>query len=176
MGTTFSDSLHRNIATCSPYKMAAPPEKTLKNLTGKYVMNKSLSDNPEPVFQLQGVGFLIRKAIGVATVHLEVNAYEAPPNPPNESTDVIRHIDIEQSASGLTSTHEKRCLDDVFREHSDWLFGTVKGKTKWVTLDEVTDEFLKKGWVAQQIWGFQQVDGLRRYCRNVLVTKDSERI
>merc|ERR1712000_717432 len=57
--------------------------------------------------------------------------------------DVIQHIDIEQSASGLTSTHEKRCLDDVFREHSDWLFGTVKGKTKWVTLDEVTDEFLK---------------------------------
>ena len=46
--TTFSGFLHRNIATCSPYKMAAPPEKTLKNLTGKYVMVRLPPHSPSP--------------------------------------------------------------------------------------------------------------------------------
>jgi len=175
--------------------MAAPPEKTLKNLTGKYQLNKELSDSIEPVLVVQGIGFFIRKAIGVASISLDVNQYEAPPNPPSTSTDIVTHIDIEQSASGLSSTHEKRCLDNVFREHKDWLFGEVQGKTRWVTADEVTDEHLKKGWeeggdgqylqsyvesktngwTAEQIWGFQVVDGKRRYCRNIVVLKGSDR-
>lgn len=141
---------------------------------------------------------MIRKAISLASVTLDVNVYEAPPKPPSTATDVVTHIDIEQSASGLSSTHELRCVDDLFREHSDWLFGNLKGKTKWVSLDEVEDDFLKSGWElegaggkdflrshveneengwqAYQIWGFQTVDGERRYCRNVLVTKGENRV
>ena len=176
--------------------MAAPPEKTLKNLTGKWAMNKTLSDSAEPVLLLQGISFLIRKGIGMASVTLDVNQYEAPPKPPNTSSDIFTHIDIEQTASGLSSTHERRCVDDVWRDHSDWLFGNVTGKTRWVSLDEVDDEHLKKGWeiegegkafilsqveskdngwIARQIWGFQVIEGERRYCRNIVVTKGEER-
>ncbi|KAL6906847.1 hypothetical protein GGI43DRAFT_395947 [Trichoderma evansii] len=175
--------------------MAAPSSKTAKNLTGKWTMNKTLSDSSDPVLALQGIGFLIRKGIGLATITIQVEQYDGPPSPPNTAAAVVTHIDIEQSASGLSSTQENRCFDNFEREHSDWLFGTVKGRSRWAKLEEVEDEFLKKGWeiegdgqfivnsakneekgwVADQVWGFQIVNGERRYCRNVVVTKGKER-
>ena len=142
------------------------------------------------------MSYLTRKAIAMATITIEVNEYEAPPKPPNESTETFTHIDIVQSASGVSNTNENRCVDDVWREHSDWLFGTVKGRTIWVSADEITDEYLKAGWdkegdgknlifsevesqdsdwIAKQVWGFQTIDGVRRYTRNVLVAKGDER-
>jgi hypothetical protein len=170
--------------------------------TGK--QNKTLSDNPEPVLALQGVGWLTRKAIGVATVNLEIKQYDGPPSPPSTSETPATHVDIEQTLSaGLTGSTEKRCLDTTFREHTDWLFGHVRGQSKWVKPDEIEDEFLKTGWeegdseavgpdgashilsyvesldrewIATQIWGFQVVEGERRYARNVVVTKGEERV
>ncbi|KAI5466646.1 hypothetical protein BGZ63DRAFT_3632 [Mariannaea sp. PMI_226] len=175
--------------------MAAPSEKTLLDLNGHWVLNKTLSDSSEPVLALQGIGFLTRKGINMASITLDINQYQAPPKPPSTATDVVYHVDITQTASGLKSTQENRCLDNEFRPHADWLFGKVKGKTTWVTLDEVDDEFLKKdllvegegkfiksyvesedtNWVATQVWGFEIVDGLRRYSRHIVVTKGSER-
>uniref|UniRef100_A0A8H7ND64 Uncharacterized protein n=1 Tax=Bionectria ochroleuca TaxID=29856 RepID=A0A8H7ND64_BIOOC len=99
---------------------------------------------------------------------------------------------------GASSTHERRCVDDTWREHEDWLFGKVKGRTRWVSLAEVDDEFLKKdweeekvgedgknfilsevesvgnGWTATQIWGFQKIEGERRYVRHVVVKKEDK--
>ncbi|KAF5025309.1 hypothetical protein F66182_2642 [Fusarium sp. NRRL 66182] len=176
--------------------MAAPAEKTITDLSGKWVLNKNLSDSSEPILSLQGIGYLTRKGIGMATISLDINQYSAPPKPPNTSTDVFTHIDITQSASGLSSTQENRCLDDTFREHSDWLFGSVKGRSRFITLDEVEDAFLKEGWLAEsdvkfiqsyvesvdngwianQIWGFEEIKGERRYVRHVLVTKGDKRV
>ncbi|KAK0383171.1 hypothetical protein NLU13_9084 [Sarocladium strictum] len=177
--------------------MAAPPEKTIKNLSGKWNLNKSLSDSIDPVLTVQGISWLLRTAIGAASISLDINQYEAPPSPPNTSTELFTHIDIEQTAAGLKSTNEKRTVDAEWREHSDWLFGNVKGKSFWVGLDDVEDDFLKQGWlkegddekflfksyvesldngwVASQIWGFQEVQGERRHVRKILVTKDSKR-
>lgn len=108
------------------------------------------------------------------------------------------HIDIEQTATGgLKGTTENRILDNNWREHSDWLFGSVKGRTQWIaSWAEIDDAFLKsnwaeageademifgyvesldKGWTATQVWGFQMVNGERRHARNVVVAKGSER-
>ncbi|KAJ4196530.1 Hypothetical protein NCS54_00062500 [Fusarium falciforme] len=175
--------------------MAAPAGKTITDLNGKWQLNKTLSDSSEPILALQGIGYLTRKGINIATITLDINQYTAPPKPPNTSTDLFTHVDIVQSASGLTSTKENRCLDETFREHSDWLFGNVKGSSKFVTLDEIDDDFLKQGWlpdqpkfirsyvesqgngwIATQIWGFEEINGERRYVRHVLVTKGSERV
>ncbi|KAL2207223.1 hypothetical protein CC79DRAFT_1333024 [Sarocladium strictum] len=178
--------------------MAAPADKTIKNFSGQYSLNKSLSESIDPVLSVQGISWLLRTAIGAASITLDVNQYEAPPNPPNTSTDIFTHVDIEQTAAGLKSTHERRTLDSEYREHSDWLFGTVKGYSAFVALEEIEDEHLKKGWlkegvegeknliksyvesqdngwIATQIWGFQEVGGARRYCRNILVTKGDKR-
>lgn len=177
--------------------MAAPADKTIQNLSGKWSLNKNLSDSPDSVLSIQGISWLLRTAIGAASITLDINQYTAPPSPPNTSSELFTHIDIEQTAAGLKSTHEKRTVDGVYREHSDWLFGKVKGKSFWIGLDDIKDDELKSswlkegdeekflfmsyvesldaGWTATQVWGFQEVNGERKHVRKILVAKDSQR-
>jgi hypothetical protein len=176
--------------------MAAPASKTIADLSGKWQMNKTYSDPVDPALSLQGIGWLTRKAIGAATVTLHATHYT------DDEGKV--HVDIDQTVTGgLKGTSEKRCLDNEFRDHKDWMFGHVKGQSKYIAAEEVSDEFLKKGWLegeeekkgpngeshilsyvesydagwtARQIWGFQTVEGERRYCRNIVVTKGAEKV
>ncbi len=151
---------------------------------------------------------MTRKLVGNATLTLTVKHYTAPPSPPADpSGPEVSHIEIEQTGTGgLKGSTERRCLDYTFREHSDWLFGTVQGQSKWMTPADITDEFLKgkegewlegeeeKGgpngethilshvesqdsdWTATQIWGFQIIGGERKYTRHIVVAKGSERV
>jgi len=114
------------------------------------------------------------------------------------------HIDIEQTATGgLKGTTELRTLDDQKRSHEDHLFGLVTGHTKWVDLATFEeDPYLKEGWLdgeeeksagpngekfiqsfvvneargwdGDQVWGFADINGERRYTRRVIVTKGKE--
>ena len=125
----------------------------------------------------------MRKAIGLATVTLTVKQY-------TDEAGVV-HIDISQRATGISGTTELRTLDWVAREHSDHIFGKVSGRSRFQPLADVSDDFLKTGWLpemnetapvqnlavsvdsdwtAEQIWGFEEVDGKRMYARHVLVT------
>ncbi|KAA6416016.1 MAG: hypothetical protein FRX48_00735 [Lasallia pustulata] len=168
--------------------MAAPPAKTLKDLSGVWVMNKTLSDDTDRILQMQGVGWWLRKAIALATVTLTIKQYV--------SADGLTHIDIEQRATGgISGTTEKRTLDWAYRDHKDGIFGAVKGKSRWVKLADVEDdnEFLKKGWLeegdehvqsyvesvgngwtADQIWGFEEIGGVRYHVRHVVVRKGDD--
>jgi len=174
--------------------MAAPPEITLKDLTGRWVMNKTLSDDSDPVLVLQGVGWWQRKAISLATVTLHTKQYTG--------EDGVTHIDIEQTATGgIKGTTELRILDWAERAHEDHIFGSLKGKTRWLNMDTIEDPFQKdgwlmgdeekagpngelfiesfvvneeRGWTADQIWGFAIVDGQRYYTRRIVVTKGKE--
>ncbi|EHK98577.1 hypothetical protein M7I_5602 [Glarea lozoyensis 74030] len=173
--------------------MAAPAEVTLKDLTGNWVMNKTLSDDTDSVLALQGIGWWTRKAISLATVTLHVKQY---------TEGNFTHVDIDQTATGgIKGTTENRTLDWEFRETQDHIFGNLKGRSRWLTLDLVDDDFLKeewlegdeekagpegqthiqswvdnqeKGWTAEQIWGFAVVDGKRYYTRRITVKKGSE--
>ncbi|KAL8818090.1 MAG: hypothetical protein Q9223_003203 [Gallowayella weberi] len=166
--------------------MAAPPEKTLKNLAGKWVMNKTLSDDTDRILQMQGVGWFLRRAIALATITLTITEY---------IQDDLTHIDITQVASpGGITTIERRVLDWEYRDHTDKIFGEVKGKSCWVKLSDVDDdEFLKTGWddlegehiqgyveskgggwTADQVWGFEFIDGKRYYVRHVVVRKGDD--
>ncbi|KAF3764811.1 hypothetical protein M406DRAFT_322738 [Cryphonectria parasitica EP155] len=167
--------------------MAAPATKTLHDLNGTWSLNKTLSDDVSPALELQGVGWLTRKAIGLASVTLHVKQYV--------SEDGKEHVDIEQTATGgLKGTSEHREMDGQPREHKDWLFGRVSGRSEFVTeipggdafllsnWEEGTSEWLlnsvdslDNGWTARQTWGFQQVKGERRYVRNVVVEKGEKR-
>jgi hypothetical protein len=149
-----------------------------------------LSDDPDPILSLQGVGWIIRKAISMITVTLVTKQYEE---------DGKTHIDIEQpGAAGIKGTTENRVVEGGWSEHEDHIFGPVKGITKWAKLSELKDDdpdeaFLKKGWSqstieadevinsyaeslkngwnATQIWGFAVVNDEYRYVRNVVVKK-----
>lgn len=106
------------------------------------------------------------------------------------------HLDCDQVLSvGLKATTEARALDWQLRPHSDAIFGEVEGRSRYVDprklepgLGAERTEFLaagwegaeqvqswvrneSSGWTAIQIWGFRLVDGQRRYCRKVCVTR-----
>ena len=110
---------------------------------------------------------------------------------------------VQVATGGLTGTTEHRCLDYHYRDHADWLFGNLRGRGKFMNVDEIEDEFLKKGWIegeaeatgpegkshvlshvesvdngwtATQVWGFQMIGGERKYARNIIVAKGSERV
>ena len=156
--------------------------------------DKTLSDDTDPVLALQGIGWWTRKAISLATVTLHVKQYQDDKS--------ITHIDIDQTATGgIKGTSEYRELDWIARTHTDHVFGTLKGQSRWITLDKIDDEFLKegwldgeeensgpegerhmesyvdneeKGWTGQQIWGFAIIEGKRYYTRRVVIKKGSE--
>ena len=89
---------------------------------------------------------------------------------------------------------EKRTLDYTWRDHEDKIFGKVKGRSRWVKLEDIDgDDFLKtgfddmegehvqalaesidNGWTADQVWGFEEVNGERRYVRHVIVKKGED--
>ncbi len=107
---------------------------------------------------------MIRKTIGLATITLQVRQYQAPPSPlsptpiptptstsPPPSTSAeeagtpVTHIDIDQTLTGgLQGNAERRCLDWEARAHSDWLFGGVRGRSRWISAADL------RGWVADE--------------------------
>ncbi|EKD17555.1 uncharacterized protein L3040_006674 [Drepanopeziza brunnea f. sp. 'multigermtubi'] len=171
--------------------MAAPAEVTLKDLSGQWVMNKTLSDDPDEVLALQGMGWLTRKAIAIATLTLHAKQY-------TDDASIV-HIDIDQTTTGgIKGTTELRTLDWTERTHEDHVFGMLMGRNRWSSFQEIDDAYLKEGWLegdeekagpdgerhvesfvrnekngwkAQQIWGFAIVEGKRYHTRRVVVTK-----
>jgi len=165
-------------------------------------MNKSLSDDFDPVLALQGLSWFTRKAISLATIVLTIKEY-------TESS--IYHIDITSVASGLSTTQENRTLDWAERDHADRIFGKVQGRSRLFKTGEyqmegpgspedaafLRAEKLKDGqtdsrfldnehvqswvknvdggdWIAEQVWGFEEVNGERRYTRRVIVWKNGQ--
>lgn len=173
--------------------MAAPPEVTTKNLTGKYVMNKALSDDSDDILKLQGVSWFKRRAISMFTLTLVVKHYT------DEGS--LEHIDIEQTLSGgISGTNEERILDWEERSQYNDVFGAVIGQSKRLKVGEVDDEFLKSGWTedavedglilavarsdtaksgmewtAEQTWGFEVLNDERRYARHVKFTSSNKK-
>ncbi|KIK70835.1 hypothetical protein GYMLUDRAFT_52036 [Collybiopsis luxurians FD-317 M1] len=167
--------------------MAVPVEFTTLNISGKFTMNKSLSDSSDEILRLQGIGWLKRKLISAGTVSLVIKHYK--------DGDVER-IDIDQTLSpGGFGTKEERILDWSERNKEDSLFGHIIGRSRRVKLDEIDDDYLKTGWtadaiehgfiqslvssdtqksgtswVANQIWGTEEIDNVRRYVRHVFFT------
>ena len=154
--------------------------------------SKTLSDPTDAVLTLQGIGWLKRKAIGLATVTLAIKQYK------DEAG--VDHVDIDQTATGgIKGTAETRVLDWVERTHEDHVFGLLQGKSRWLNNSgaewDALDEFLKEdwlieqagpngepfilnhavneavGWVAIQVWGFALINGIRYYTRRVIVSK-----
>lgn len=152
-------------------------------------MNKSLSDDYDRILQMQGVSWFLRKAISYATITLTIKEYV------DDTAEKYTHIDISQVATGgVGGSTENRTLDYTWRDHEDKIFGKVKGRSRWVKLEDIDgDDFLKtgfddmegehvqalaesidKGWTADQVWGFEEVNGERRYVRHVIVKKGED--
>ena len=160
--------------------MAAPSHKTLKDLKGKWKLNKSLSDDITPILAIQGTNILLQKAISSASVTLTISQPEA------------EKYNIKQTATSasIPGTTEEYILDYEWRENHDPFFGHVNGRSKWITMEDARKDYsgfeggweqgdgnliLAEGgksddsWTATRIWGFEEVGGERRYTQRVKV-------
>lgn len=135
------------------------------------------------------------------------------------------HLDAQQVITGgIQGTKEERKLDWEEREHVDHIFGSLKGRSRFIAAksedgavrpvveiqtkvgspedDAKVQKFLigetlidgsksegflaeegegaflqsfvtneSSGWTAEQVWGFETVDGERRHTRRVVVVK-----
>ncbi|XPT00384.1 hypothetical protein M3J09_009538 [Ascochyta lentis] len=185
--TAYKDPQTSNITDLPDTTMAAPPNVTLQSLSGKYTLNKSCSDDFSKVLALQGINMLVRKAATAASVHLTIRQPDA------------QHINMAQSvtAGKIPGTTEEYTLDWEWRSNEDSFFGTVEGRSRWVSVDEgrqsgivgaeggdwmegdseaklIQAEGKKPDgeWEAAHLWGFEVVDGERRHTRRVLVKND----
>ncbi|OCH96031.1 hypothetical protein OBBRIDRAFT_358687 [Obba rivulosa] len=165
--------------------MAVPQDMTILDISGKYMMNKSLSDDTDEILRLQGVSWFKRKAIRMASIYLTVKHYT--------SDDGVEHIDIDQVLSGgVGSNTENRILDYEEREINDPTFGWVLSRSRRVSLDDIDNDWLREGWMddvwehgtvdtraqsatekshttwaVEQTWGFEEIDGEKRYARHL---------
>lgn len=108
--------------------------------------NKSLSDDFDPVLVLQGIGWLTRKALGAATVYQRLSQSPATGEDGQPTTEIV----IQQTATGgIKGSTEKRILDWHYRGHTDWLFGTLQGRSRYNTLEKILEESKGKGAVEE---------------------------
>jgi hypothetical protein len=168
----------------------------VESSSDKYLQNRKLADDPDSMLELQGVPWLKRKIILLATVTLSIKEYL--------DDNYITHIDLEQTATGgIQGTTELRILDWSENSHVDHIFGTLKSQNRWVSnlktvqsgkggplhpyltegwfVEKVgpnKESFLQNwvvneenGWTVEQIWGFTKIKGKRYKTRKIVVTK-----
>jgi len=174
--------------------MAAPAASTVKNLNGQWIMNKTESDPIEPVLSLQGIGWILRTAIGKMTVTLNITQ-----TTDSDGTAILKIT--QPGPAGFKGTEEIRHLpldnDLLWRDHEDYIFGAVKGFSRFFKLTDLADNdehenYLKAGWLdeseyietfvesqgngwtARQLWGFADIGGVRKYVRKVVIKKGKD--
>ena len=150
--------------------------KTLKDLNGKWSMNKDLSSDVSPVLEIQGFNSLIIKAVSSAPVNLSIS----------QQGDKEIHIDQSTTASIPALKEEWYPSDHEWREQKDSFLGKVRSRSRWAKASELEDGFLKEGlgndgetieaeveslesgWKAMQAWSVE--DG--RLVRRVITEGD----
>jgi hypothetical protein len=169
-----------------PQTMAAPPNKSLHSLSGRWQLNKACSDDFASVLALQGVNVLIRKTATAASIHLKISQPDA------------QHIKMAQSITSgkIPGTTEDYTLDYEWRTNEDSFFGEISGRSRWVSVEEgrktgvvgegegewiegdsegklIHAEGKKEGeWEASHLWGFEIVEGERRHTRRVRISNN----
>ena len=98
-------------------------------------------------FHQQQISWIVRTGISYATVTISINQYTAEATPSSdpkskspENSDAAKytHIIIDQTITGgIKGSTERRCLDWSMREHVDGTFGKLKGRSRWVALEDL---------------------------------------
>ncbi|EUC47610.1 hypothetical protein COCMIDRAFT_3404 [Bipolaris oryzae ATCC 44560] len=128
--------------------MASPANIDMKNLVGQWTMNKSESDAFDPVLTLQGISWFIRKAVETATLtqYLRQSTVDGSDGAPTTL------IEIDQVLTGgLKGSPENRTLDWTYREHTDFIFGVIRGRSRYSTLQKFQQESKETGATDEDI-------------------------
>ncbi|KIA76015.1 hypothetical protein HK57_00632 [Aspergillus ustus] len=182
--------------------MAAPAEMTVATLAGQFVPNKSLSDDADSSLALQGVSWILRKGIslaspkfiltqstnenGVAVVNISVGGVGSGAT----ETRVLdwEPVDGKNPLFGKTQTRSRLYKSALERSetHSDEDYAFLNGTatkdgapSSWA--EDASGQNLQcvivndeAGWTMEQVWGFEEIDGKRYHTRRSVVRKDNQ--
>ncbi|EAS31146.3 uncharacterized protein CIMG_06625 [Coccidioides immitis RS] len=131
--------------------MAAPSEVTMKNLSGIWVMSKNLSDDLDPCLEIQGIPWIVRKAVSWATITGRLKQLRT------EGGLTTIHID-QTATGGIKGESEDHQLNWMEFTHGSGMFGTQKVRTRWTTIDQNSvsgdgtplDPFLTADWLDEE--------------------------
>lgn len=163
--------------------MAVPSTVNTQNLSGIYTLNRTLSDSSQAMLEMQNVGFFIRQAVQYSNITVSLKQYTHPDTG-------SQHLDQEQVSTGGVRNVEDRVMDWEWTDKSNWIWGMVHGRSRYVEIAAVDDEWLregwgedggemvemfaesdKDGWSAWQVWGFATVEAERRHVRKILAKR-----
>ncbi|KAI1209447.1 uncharacterized protein F4807DRAFT_93867 [Annulohypoxylon truncatum] len=173
--------------------MAAPDAITMRNLSGVWIVSRSLSDDPEPCYKLQALPWVLRKLLSLATI-----------------TNIVTQTSDEKGCNQIkiTSTMSGGFEFDIEPYVLDGLeYSTLRGTQRvcahWVDLrrskplsmsGEPIDPYLTQdwmedsnattwdhiylcivnergGWAADYVWGFSWKNGGRHFVKKLLLKK-----
>lgn len=124
--------------------MAAPDSVTMTNISGSYTMSKPLSDDAGPMLSLQGVGFLLRNAMKIGTLTLNVT-HTRPDGVDTLATTAV-------PMGGFKGNTSERKLNGEVVPQKDFMFGECEITPSVKKVGEIEDEWLMEGWVEDVVF------------------------
>lgn len=149
------------------------------------LQNKKISDSLDDALSLQGIGFVIRSGLKVASPKYDIKQ--------THDGDVTI-LETHQSGTGVKDETETKRYDGTTTTQNSWFFGgDIDLSAYWVEVASIQEEYLRegwvddepkligsrmenkaKGWVSKQVNGFRSINGERRYVSRTLVVKGSK--
>ncbi|KAJ7608030.1 hypothetical protein DFH06DRAFT_1379334 [Mycena polygramma] len=125
--------------------MAVPKTYTMMDISGKYTLNKALSDldASDTILEQQGVGLLKRKAISFAGGAVCIEHHK--------DVEGVEHLELQPQISGISAPKEGRVLTWTDKAFDHPIFGSIVTKSRRIKPTELDDEHLKAGWSAETI-------------------------
>ncbi|KAF3392232.1 hypothetical protein DPV78_010543 [Talaromyces pinophilus] len=181
--------------------MAVPEEMSLKTLAGQF--NKALSDDADSSLALQGVPWLLRKGISIASPKFTISHSSDDDGTPVVNIQVsgvggngvteTRYLNWKPVSGknplyGKTETQSRLYTSSLERSssHTDEDYAFLNGETTkdgsvgcWA--EDADGDHLQcvivnaeAGWTMEQTWGFENIDGKRYHTRRTVVRKGDQ--
>ncbi|KAJ7496518.1 hypothetical protein FB451DRAFT_1018960 [Mycena latifolia] len=155
--------------------MAVPQSFSMLDISGKFSVNKTLTDAnaTDTILKAQGVGTLKRQVANHVSPTIQIRH--------SKDAAGVEHLEIEAP--------ETRTLTWTEQTIESPLFGSIVARTRRATAEGLGDEFLSTGWTPDtleaglietemkgdewtlvQMWGTEEVNGERRHTRHLQCT------
>ena len=113
--------------------MAVPATVTIKDLSGTYTLSKTLSDSTQALLRMQNIGFIVRQAAQYSSITITLKQY-------TDGQGKV-HLDQVQVSTGGLRNAEERTLDGQWSEKENWIWGKVKGLSRYASCHQIALTF-----------------------------------
>ncbi|KAJ5206525.1 hypothetical protein N7491_002858 [Penicillium cf. griseofulvum] len=184
--------------------MATPNFKDIPDLTGTWVLNRKLSTDPDEIMVLQGVPWVIRKVLRHARLSLQISQTtstyieEKCDESLADNLKSVTSLRITQTVNpGGFDSEGMYLIDGSKQDLSVPIFGDLRMQLNFIDKSNVLEDSVRKivevvsltktviqelavnstkGWDAEVIWGFEELDGKKHLTRNIRTTKENKKV